>query len=382
VTGGGTLDSPAGAWTADPALTGRANFGFVSRYQKGANTPDGHTVFRFNAGDLDFRSSSYQWLVVAGAKAKFKGTGTIGGNGDYGFMITATDGGADSIDQFRIKIWDAATSQVVYDNQLGEADDAYAGTAITSGNIIVHSGGKNLVADSAASKGCPGTWLTAAALRPVVSQAIGYWGSAGYDGAELARLQSIEFHVADFADDRLGMASSSTNIIWIDQDAAGAGWQTGVGSDGTASMPSGYDLLTVVTHELGHVLGLEDLPSTHYPGHVMSGTLVPGSRRVSPDATSAPRICLNSPPLGRSAFEAVDKALEDDFTRVDLLQPYEQLDTLVPATEWHQQAVDRSLEEADWTSHGLIDKTTDDEQLEVDEADLGQRLAGELVKVP
>src|SRR6185503_2359643 len=31
VTGGGTIQSPAGAYTADPSLTGKANFGFVSK---------------------------------------------------------------------------------------------------------------------------------------------------------------------------------------------------------------------------------------------------------------------------------------------------------------------------------------------------------------
>jgi DNA-binding NarL/FixJ family response regulator len=35
VTGGGWIDSPAGSYTADPALTGKAKFGFVSKYKKG-----------------------------------------------------------------------------------------------------------------------------------------------------------------------------------------------------------------------------------------------------------------------------------------------------------------------------------------------------------
>jgi hypothetical protein len=89
VTGGGWIDSPAGAYTPDPTLTGKANFGFVAKYKKGANKPDGNTQFQFKAGDLNFHSSEYEWLVVAGARAKFKGSGTINGSGDYGFMLTA-----------------------------------------------------------------------------------------------------------------------------------------------------------------------------------------------------------------------------------------------------------------------------------------------------
>ena len=44
------------------------------------------------AGDLNFHSSSYDWLVIAGARAQFMGVGTINGAGSYGFMLTAIDG--------------------------------------------------------------------------------------------------------------------------------------------------------------------------------------------------------------------------------------------------------------------------------------------------
>lgn len=91
VTGGGWITSPAGAYTADASLTGRANFGFVSRYQKGAKTPSGNTEFQFRLADLNFSSTSYEWLVVAGARAQYKGQGTINGAGGYGFLLTAVD---------------------------------------------------------------------------------------------------------------------------------------------------------------------------------------------------------------------------------------------------------------------------------------------------
>ena len=50
VTGGGWIDSPAGAYAANPALTGKANFGFVSKYQNGNNVPTGNTEFQFKVG--------------------------------------------------------------------------------------------------------------------------------------------------------------------------------------------------------------------------------------------------------------------------------------------------------------------------------------------
>ncbi len=141
VTGGGSINSPAGAYASDPTLSGKASFGFVSRYQKGATTPSGRTQFRFRAGNLDFDSTSYEWLVISGPKAQYKGSGTINGTGDYGFLLTANDGqvsGGGDVDRFRIKIWEKATDDVVYDNQMGDADDAAASTAIEGGSIVIH----------------------------------------------------------------------------------------------------------------------------------------------------------------------------------------------------------------------------------------------------
>ncbi|MEN8239625.1 MAG: PKD domain-containing protein, partial [Actinomycetota bacterium] len=50
----------------DSGPTGKATFGFVSKYKKGAGVPTGNTEFRFNAGNLDFQSCSYDWWMVAG----------------------------------------------------------------------------------------------------------------------------------------------------------------------------------------------------------------------------------------------------------------------------------------------------------------------------
>jgi hypothetical protein len=125
VTGGGWINSPPGALTSNPALTGKATFGFVSKYNKGANIPSGNTEFQFKAGDLNFKSTSYDWLVVAGNKAQFKGTGTINGMGEYKFMLYANDG---SPDTFRIKITDG--DNIVYDNKID--------TDLGGGNIVIH----------------------------------------------------------------------------------------------------------------------------------------------------------------------------------------------------------------------------------------------------
>lgn len=86
----------------------------------------------FYAGNLDFRRSSYQRLVVdqSGARAQFKGSGTINGNGDFQFMLWAIDGLSD---MFRIQITDDI-GKVVYDNVTGSE----GGQPIIGGSIIVH----------------------------------------------------------------------------------------------------------------------------------------------------------------------------------------------------------------------------------------------------
>ena len=141
VTGGGWINSPPGAFTADPSLTGKATFGFVSKYQKGAIVPTGNTEFQFRVADLNFKSTSYAWLVIAGARAQYKGSGTVNGAENYGFLLTAIDGqitGGGGVDRFRIKIWDRTTGQVIYDNMPGAPDDTNPATALGGGSITIH----------------------------------------------------------------------------------------------------------------------------------------------------------------------------------------------------------------------------------------------------
>jgi hypothetical protein len=140
VTGGGWINSPPGACrfgACQEGTVGKATFGFVSKYQKGAVTPTGNTEFQFHAGNLNFKSQSYEWLVVNGnsGRAQYKGVGIVNGGGNYGFMLTAYDG---ATNRFRIKIWDVGTSAVIYDNQMDQPDTSTLATELGGGNIIIH----------------------------------------------------------------------------------------------------------------------------------------------------------------------------------------------------------------------------------------------------
>ena len=136
VIGGGWIESPVGAYSPAPSLSGIASFGFVSKYKKGATVPTGNTEFPFHAGSLNFRSTSYAWLIVTGSDyARYKGFGIINGqlapDGEpYKFLLWAGD---DDPDTFRIKIWwdDGETETVVYDNGMDQT--------IGGGSIVIHT---------------------------------------------------------------------------------------------------------------------------------------------------------------------------------------------------------------------------------------------------
>lgn len=142
VAGAGSIDSPAGAYAANPLAAGEAKFGFTSRYFKGAHTPRGDTDFRYRSADFSFHSTSYDWLVVAGRKAQFKGWGEVNKAPGFQFLLTASDGdaqGGDGLDRFRLKVWEAATGFVIYDNVRGSSDDMDASglQEITRGRVQI-----------------------------------------------------------------------------------------------------------------------------------------------------------------------------------------------------------------------------------------------------
>jgi hypothetical protein len=141
VTGAGTITSPEGAYVTNPSISGKAIFGFVSKYHNGANMPSGTTQFKFTSADFVFKSTSYDWLVIGGPKAQYKGSGTINGAGDYGFILTAIDGqvnGGGDIDKLRLKVYDKNTDEIIYDNQSESPDGSDPTTAIDSGSIVIH----------------------------------------------------------------------------------------------------------------------------------------------------------------------------------------------------------------------------------------------------
>lgn len=136
--------------------------------------------------------------------------------------------------------------------------------------------------------------LSPESLEVIAEQAIGEWRGANLGDAQVETLQHVSFRIADL--DGPVLAQTNRQVITLDSDAFGHGWfidetpnrndeftahsesEFKANEDGPAS--GRMDLLTVVMHELGHVLGFD-----HDTGHavstgLMTESLGPGVRRV------------------------------------------------------------------------------------------------------
>ncbi|HYU69599.1 MAG TPA: hypothetical protein VEL09_09755, partial [Burkholderiales bacterium] len=115
--------------------------------------------------------------------------------------------------------------------------------------------------------------ITESMLAPIVEAAKRRWTDAlGAGDSRLAVLDSVTVHVGDLPQDEIGATLGYD--IYIDGSAAGRGWfvdsspaessefAARLDRDVLAALPGSaafahMDLLTIVTHELGHVLGFD-----------------------------------------------------------------------------------------------------------------------------
>lgn len=137
--------------------------------------------------------------------------------------------------------------------------------------------------------------LDQATLDKIVEAAIQRWIDAGANAEHVAALRAVSFTVADLPGIYLGAASG--NAIQIDSDGAGFGWfldatpgddiefaGTGTALTGiSGAAASRIDLLTVVAHELGHAIGLQDTYLESAQSDLLYGYITPGIRRLPAD---------------------------------------------------------------------------------------------------
>ena len=128
-------------------------------------------------------------------------------------------------------------------------------------------------------------------MGPLLAEAVARWQAAG---VRHLRLVQHRFRIADLGGSTLGLVSGHT--IWLDDNAAGWGWfvdntpcdDSEFRTPGNQGEQGRIDLLTVLMHEVGHLLGQE-----HETDGVMAATLADGTR-LSPagDAFSPDSLLL------------------------------------------------------------------------------------------
>lgn len=128
-------------------------------------------------------------------------------------------------------------------------------------------------------------------LAPIVDEALSRWQHAGLTEQHLNRLQNATYSIADLPGSYLGVAAG--NVIYLDRTAAGYGWFIDATPERNEEFEFSYsrtfrasesnlacgkvDLSTVVSHELGHLLGLDDLET---PETLMAARLDLGVRKI------------------------------------------------------------------------------------------------------
>jgi hypothetical protein len=120
-------------------------------------------------------------------------------------------------------------------------------------------------------------------VRPLALAAAVYWARAGIEPSTLTTLRDVTFVTADLPGSTLAMVSGTT--VFVDANAAGYGWfvDPTPGSDeefGGAGIGNRMDLLTAVMHEMGHILGLDDLDHDDHDLDLMTDSLAAGRRRT------------------------------------------------------------------------------------------------------
>ena len=145
-------------------------------------------------------------------------------------------------------------------------------------------------------------------LAIVAAAATDAWSNAGLSAQMLDKLTDAEIRIRDLPQNVLGYASPET--IWIDSDAAGIGWfvdRTPSKSEefdelGNAFVGSGadqsVDLLTVIIHEMGHLLKLD-----HVKHESLMSDLVDVGTRRSLDPHHVDQLFGDSPTAAKQVRE-------------------------------------------------------------------------------
>lgn len=216
--------------------------------------------------------------------------------GIAGWVPLAGDWDNNGTDTVGVHNIDTATSFLRNSNDSGVADIPAFNYGIAGWYPIVGNWTNNvqpLVAAAGVNDSTSGVpSLSTDQLQGILSEAAAKWAAAGLDAAGVELLTSAEVRIADLPGATLGLVVG--NRIYLDTNAAGHGWfvdstpaqdeeyellasESLKATGGTAA--EGIDLLSVVEHEFGHLLGLDDHVGD--PNDLMYESIARGERRAA-----------------------------------------------------------------------------------------------------